>query len=255
LDGAKKDPPMSDAEIIAAFVAHLRDLGYPGLQVDRRPDQENRDSTDIDAIAGPFAIEHTSIDTLPNQRRDSDWFIRAVGGVEQEVEGALPFRLSIAIEYDAVGRGQDWAAIRKSLTVWLINQTADLPDGRSLVTGLPGVPFRMHIVKSSGRLPGVFFARFQPEDETLSVRIRQAFERKAVKLRKYKRPGIITVLLLENDDRALMNNWKMLEAIRAAYPSGLPTGVDQVWYADTSIPSALEFRDFTSQLRDGAVQS
>ena len=246
---------MSDAVTIDAFVAHLRDLGYRGLQVDRRPDQENRDSSDIDAIAGPFVIEHTSIDSLPNQRRDSDRFIRAVGGVEQEVEGSLPFRLSITIEYSAVGKGQDWAAIRRALAAWLINQTAALPDGRSLVTGLPGIPFRLHIVKSSEQRPGVFFARFQPEDETLSVRVRQAFERKAVKLRKYQGPGIITVLLFENHDIALMNNWKMLEAIRAAYPSGLPAGVDQVWYADTSIPSALVFRDCTSQLRDGAVQS
>lgn len=36
--------------------------------------EKSRKTSDIDAIAGYFAIEHTSIDTLPNQRRDSDWF-------------------------------------------------------------------------------------------------------------------------------------------------------------------------------------
>lgn len=36
-----------------------------------------------------------------------------------------------------------------------------------------------------------------------------------------------------------MNEEKMLDAIRRAYPNGPPTGVDQVWYADTSIASDL----------------
>ena len=62
---------MKDSEVVDAFVSHLRELGYPSLTVEWRPDEENRDSSDIDAIAGSFAIEHTSIDTLPDQRRDS----------------------------------------------------------------------------------------------------------------------------------------------------------------------------------------
>ena len=43
---------MDDAEVVAAFVAHLADEGHPGLTVDARPDLDNRDSSDIDAIAG-----------------------------------------------------------------------------------------------------------------------------------------------------------------------------------------------------------
>lgn len=243
---------MNDCEIIDSFVAHLRDRGHPGLRVERRPDKENRDSSDIDAIAGPFAIEHTSIDTLPNQRRDSDWFMRAAGGLEQELESKPPFRLAITLQYDAVGKGQNWTAIRAALKTWVVNEAPRLSDGRSVVTGLPDIPFRLHVVKSSERRPGIFFARFEPGDDTLPARVRQAFDRKAAKLRKYQIPGITTVLLVENDDIALMNEWKMIEAIRAAYPSGLPPVVDHVWYVDTSIPSALEFREFTPELGNSA---
>jgi len=50
-----------------------------------------------------------------------------------------------------------------------------------------------------------------------------------------------------------MNEWKMLEAIQTAFPSGPPPDVSQVWYADTSIESALEFRDFTRELGECAV--
>lgn len=96
---------MNDRDVIDAFVAYLRDNGHPGLRVERRPDEENRRASDIDAIAGTFAIEHTSVDTLPNQRRDSDWFMRAAGNLEQEIDTPPPFRLNITLEYDAVGTG------------------------------------------------------------------------------------------------------------------------------------------------------
>jgi hypothetical protein len=97
---------MNDREVVEAFVAHLGSNGHAGLKVDRRPDEENRGSPDVDAIAGRFVIEHTSVDTVPNQRRDSDWFMRAVGDLERELEVSQA-RLNITIEYDAVAPGQD----------------------------------------------------------------------------------------------------------------------------------------------------
>jgi len=66
-----------------------------------------------------------------------------------------------------------------------------------------------------------------------------------VKLAGYQSTGKITVLLVESSDIALMSEGMMLDAIRQACPGGLPTGVDQLWYADTSIPDEIEFRDFT----------
>jgi hypothetical protein len=240
---------MTDREVIDAFVAHLGDHNRPGLRVERRPDEENRDSSYIDAIAGPFAIEHTSIDTLPNQRRDSDWFIRAAGGLEQELGKSRPFRLKVTLNYDAVGKGQDWAVIRAALKRWVINEAHHLPDGTHVIGNLSNVPFQLHVEKSSRRSPGIFFARYVPNDDTLAHRVRQTFDRKAAKLAKYVGPGAITALLVESDDIALMNDLTMLEAIRTAYPSGPPPGVDQIWYADTSIPSAPEFREFTWAIR------
>ena len=78
--------------------------------------------------------------------------------------------------------------------------------------------------------------------------MRAAFERKAAKLARYQGEGKTTVLLVKSDDIALMNEEKMLAAIQEAFPNGPPAGVSQVWYADTAIPSALEFRDFTPEL-------
>jgi hypothetical protein len=211
---------MNDREVVEAFVAHLGSNGHAGLKVDRRPDEENRGSPDVDAIAGRFVIEHTSVDTVPNQRRDSDWFMRAVGDLERELE---------------------------------VSQAPHLIDGRHVIQASAGIPFRLHVVKSSRRRPGVFFGRFAPGDNTLSVRIRSSFERKAAKLAKYQAPGVVTVLLVESSDIAMMNDAVMLAGIRCAYSAGPPEGVDQVWFADTSIEGALVFRDFTPELRAPAV--
>jgi hypothetical protein len=240
---------MNDRDVVDDFVGHLGDHGHPGLVVERRPDEENRGASDIDAIAGPFAIEHTSIDTLPNQRRDSDWFMRATGNLEQELATTPPFRLNITLEYDAVTTGQNWTAIRAALKNWVANQAPNLADGRHAIESPPGIPFRLHVLKASDRKPGVLFGRFEPDDDTLPSRVKAAFDRKAEKLAKYQTPGVTTILLVENDDIALMNEWKMLDAIRTAFPAGPPPGVDQVWYADTSIKSAVEFRDFTPELK------
>jgi hypothetical protein len=244
---------MTGREIVDAFVAHLRDHGHPDLHVDRRPDDDNRGSPDIDAIAGPFAIEHTSIDTLPNQRRDADWFMRAAGNLEQELPAAPASRLSITLQYDAIGLGQNWLAVRAALRNWLSDEAPRLPEGRSIVEASPRIPFRLHIFKASNRPAGVFFARFEPEDNTLPAQVRAAFDRKAQKLAKYQAPGVTTILLVENNDLALMNEVKMFEAIRSAFPTELPSGVDQVWYADSCLPEQVEFRDFTPGLLKSAV--
>lgn len=242
---------MNDQDVINAFVAYLQKVGFPGLKVERWPDKENRKTSDIDAIAGLFAIEHTSIDTLANQRRDSDWFIQAVGGIEKELTALPQFHLNITIEYDAVIKGQDWEAIRQNLMDWIINESPPLDDGRIILDNVNGVPFRLRVRKANDRRPGIFFARFEPKDNTLPDRIREQFDRKASKLKKYHGLDKTTILLIENDDIALMNEGKMLDSIQMAYPCGLPHGVDKIWYADTSIPNNIEFIDFTPEILQG----
>jgi hypothetical protein len=245
---------VKDCEVIEAFVAFLRAQGHPGLRVDSRPEQTNRKSPEIDAIAGTFAIEHTSVDTLLNQRRDADWFTQVVGGLEAELAISPACRVSITLEYHGVHPGQDWLAIRQALKIWITRAVPYLSDGRHVVEEIPGVPFRLHVAKASERPPGLSFTRYEPLDDTLSARIRRQFDRKAHKPAKYQGTGKTTVLLVENADLALMNDQKMLDAIRRAYPDGLPIGVDRLWYADTAIPDDIDFRDFTPMLGGAVAQ-
>jgi hypothetical protein len=52
------------------------------------------------------------------------------------------------------------------------------------------------------------------------------------KLLRYKTDGHTTVLILETRDSALMNQYKMLEAVRTAAGGKLPEGLDSLWYAE-----------------------
>jgi hypothetical protein len=240
---------MNDRDVIRAFVAYLQENGHPNLEVERWPEDENRVSKEIDATAGALSIEHTSIDTLPNQRRDSDWCIQVVGGIEYELHNSIPFRLSITLEHQAVTTGRDWSAIRNALKDWIIAGSSLLEDGHHVLDGIPGVPFRLRRSKARGHRPGLLFGRFDPGDDTLSARIRELLLRKANKLLKYRGSGETMVLLVDSEDIALMNESKMLTAVRKSFPAGSPPGVDQIWYADTSIPSEICFRDLTSPLK------
>jgi hypothetical protein len=84
-------------KVIEAFVMYLAGKLYPGLQIIEWPDKNNTRTPDIDAIAEAagkrIAIEHTSADSLPNQRLHNDRFMEAIGHLEEEIKGQLNCRL------------------------------------------------------------------------------------------------------------------------------------------------------------------
>jgi len=89
-----------DSKIVELFVNHLKMNGHPDLKIDRIPDKEKvkgDKKEDIDAIAGSFAIEHTSFDTIKNQTRDSARFLKVVGNFEAEISPQLNYRLRIIL--------------------------------------------------------------------------------------------------------------------------------------------------------------
>ena len=239
---------MKDSDVIDEFVVYLKKNGYPNLKVNQRPDNKNRNFTDIDAIAGSFAIEHTSIDTLPNQRRNNNRFMQVIDGIEQELPSQLSFSLQITLEYGAVTTQQNWKTIRQALKSWIIKDAPRLTEGQHVLSSIPGIPFELHVNKEIGSPPSVRFGRFAPNDNTLAGRIKAQCDRKAKKLAKYQGTGKTTILLIESYDIALMHPSIMLKGIRGSYLNGLPPGVDKIWYADTSIPDYIRFTDFTSDL-------
>jgi hypothetical protein len=64
-----------------------------------------------------LAIEHTSVDTLPEQRRIGEQFMEALGILDYVPASA---RISINVPYELVTVGSDWEAYRLALAHWII---------------------------------------------------------------------------------------------------------------------------------------
>ncbi|MEP7342022.1 MAG: hypothetical protein ABI977_30100 [Acidobacteriota bacterium] len=242
---------LDDKEVVTAFVAYLRENGNQGLVVDSRPDSDNRKSSDIDAIAGKFAIEHTSVDSVENQRRDGVWFVRVAEPLESQFKEVLSFKLILKFPYDGIAKGQDWEAVRRSLETWISNEAGKLSDGSHQIN-ISAVPFNFLAIKNSKVNPGLFFHRDSPRDTGQASWLSSQLSRKVAKLQRYNAMGKTTILLVESDDIPLMNDYKMLELIKSVFGSGMPEHIDQVWYVDTSLQPDLEFWDFTQELIDAS---
>lgn len=225
----KRDKP--DKAVVDAFVAYRRATDLPDLHVERYPDEENSNTTDIDAVAGHLAIEHTSVDTLLDQRGRSAWFSGIAQPIEQEIGNRLDFRLDVVFPYEGVAKGQDWKAERLAIEAWILNTAGALPDGRQSIE-LADVAVAFEATKASDRKPGVFFRRRVPHDASFADRLREQIVRKAAKLPAYRSKGKRGVLLVESNDIALMNRgsyWQLLEEhSQTAFPKrstscGTPT--------------------------------
>ena len=240
---------MKDTEVIERFVAHLAQHGHQGLKVDEIPDEKERNLPEIDAIAGLYAIEHTSVDTVPNQRRNDNWFLKVIKGLQQELSSEIPCYLFVTLEYDAVSKGQDWKRIRQALKGWIIGQAKYLLDGDHILEGVSGIPFNLNVRKESDSPPGLFLGRSKPDDDsTLPCRIRSQLDKRVKKLGKYHLSGKTTILLVESSDFALMNRAMMRSSMKDMFANGALSGVDQVWYAERFDETNIKFTDFTSDL-------
>jgi hypothetical protein len=237
-----------DKDVVNVFVDHLREHGHPELAVDRYPDEENRNSNDIDAIAFPFAIEHTSIDTLQHQRRNQVWFGQFADPLRAALDGEVPFYLNVMFGFDSLKRGVRIDDIRGAFETWVRDESHLLPQGHSSLSSAKGIPFVFEAERKDDWPPGLILTRLAPTDGALAERMRDTIERKADKLQRYH-SNYTTVLLIENGDRILMNKEKMLGAIHKNYPDGPPKGVDQIWYADMSDSARHWFIHVTPYLK------
>ncbi len=247
---------LTDEKVIDLFVEYLANQDNPGLKVDIRPDkekhQEEQTSPKIDAIAGQFAIEHTSIDSIPKQRGNDALFEQVVKPLEDEFRCKLLFRLVLSIPYEGIQAGQNWRVraprIRTALRDWVLNEALELPLGRYVISGVPELPFEFRADKHSSERTGLLFNRPAPNDDTFSNRLRDQVDPKILKLSPYKGQNKRTILLIESSDLSLMDDSIMRAGLKSAYPNGLPQGLDQIWFADTSWPEEILFTEMTQSV-------
>lgn len=221
----------ADKITIEAFVTHLHDNGYKCSVVDRWPDDENRNSKDIDAIAGNYAIEHTSVDTIPDQRKRGKYFEKVVQNLENDFRNTVPYMLNIALPYDSTNKQHDWKAIESAFRDWINNHGNLVPERYKTYESVEGIPFSFNASRIIVNLRGVFFARQTPDSYKLVERLVKQLPRKIKKLSPYKEQGMVAILLIESKDRALMNYSIFSQAMHNAYPEGISPDIDEIWFA------------------------
>ena len=149
---------MDQDDVIKAFVAYRASTDIPGLVVDSWPDKLNSSTPDIDAIAGNLAIEHTSTEVVDGMREKNDWFMKAAGDLETELNPSMQFRLRINFDYVAVEKGQKWDEIKDALRVWIVNEAPALQAGYGYqVIHAPDVPFDLRVEKVNEESPLLVF--------------------------------------------------------------------------------------------------
>lgn len=235
---AKRD----DERMIEIFAAFLNTLGSPIFNVIEWP-EDTRKPNQIDALVGPLAIEHTSIDALPAQREMNARFTEFIGEIEARTRGNLGFRIRIDIPFDALKKGLARRDLNKAMLDWIEAHSKSLPDGIHENIRVPGIPFPIMAVKGGPiKTDGVIFARRFQDDPDFYLRIRGVIARKLPKLAMHRSRARKAVLLVESDDIALMTSDYFACAFDLAYPKW-PESLDELWFAHRVSGADIVFSD------------
>jgi hypothetical protein len=234
---------LAEATAIQAVIDVYNRATQGSYVITRQPDQGNRGSPEIDAYAEseglrPLAIEHTTIESVKLQRRDSAWFMHALGSLQTELGSVFPFQLAIGFPYRNAEAGQDWPTIRERIKSWLLANALAAPFGRT-THEVPGVPFVLTLSKRTDQPHQTGLVRTEPPGEgeaLLLENMHDALDHKYLKLGDYRAKGAVAVLVLESDDIALANPQRLYEAFLRSLRQQPRPNLDQVWLVFRGCP-------------------
>jgi len=215
------------------------------------PDEKERKLPACDVLAlidgKKVAIEHTSIDSIPFQRRDNSRFMALLGPLEKELTGKLPTpgHYQLIVDMGVIPTGIKWDIVRSRITLWCQEVASSLEIGssstasRHFIREKPeGIPFEVALYRWPGRDGKLRIARFMPHDlENKRVEvIVQSLVSRGVKISEYKDRGFRTILILESNDIALGNASDIGQAfVSAIHRSKLKRFPDEVYLVETEM--------------------
>jgi hypothetical protein len=198
--------------LIEGLLMVLRVRSGSPYQIICRPDKQNRTSEDCDVIAKlgdcEFAIEHTSIQSISNQRTEDEHLRKALGPLENELSGKMPKsgRFDLRINYKAKLTGIKWKELRCRIKDWCLRIADELelePPKHYRKDTLEGVPFELCLYRervANPKFDGKFYInRFAPENPELDLNkelYKALFH--GEKVTNYRSKGYKTILLFES---------------------------------------------------------
>lgn len=232
---------MEAKTIILKFIEKYNSCQPHEFGIVRWPDEENRKSRDIDAIAEakgerPLAIEHTKVETFFNQLQEAARFTEYYGQLETELKNAFAFDITLTLPIFAFVTGTKWGDVRDIIRDWLVANANDFPDGYSSHQ-IPGVHFAVGINKNITGTQLFTVARRAPSDRDVHIELAQSLAEALVdkndQLAQYRASGTHTVLILESPDIALVSYVSLYKAFLQAHAIIGTPNIDEVWLACT----------------------
>ena len=204
---------------VLEFLSKTINVGYKIIEC---PDESKRNQPACDVLARigirNVAVEHTSIDSVPHQRRDDKRFMALLGPLKNEIADRLPTpgHYQLVIPINAISTRTNWVDIRLRIGEWCLKVAPDLKIGNPSTAATPrhfiretpqGVPFEVTLYRWPGRDRQFKIARVCPADLANQRKevIYQALVSRGAKVARYGNGGFRTILILESNDIALAN--------------------------------------------------
>jgi len=203
-----------ERKIIEKFISKY----YLDYREESSPEEENRSSPACEVIysngrRNKIAIEHCSIDSYENQRREEERFKKYGKKIERELEGQFPGLLRIDFPLRPYQPGKDWNEITTLIIKALQKKVPeiDFQDklSKSVKIQIKNISFPLYINRTRYDDGVVLVRRFGPElyREKLPSLMLKRLPNKIESLRPYfQDKRVDTILLLETFDPALMND-------------------------------------------------
>lgn len=217
------------------------------------PDKRERNLPACDALAiigsKKVAIEHTSVDSVPQQRRDSARFMKVLGPLDLDLKNKLPtpgsYWLSVHMNAIPALKRKEWDGIRNRIHEWCLKVANSLEIGspysapKHFVRAMPeGVPFEVTLYRWPGEDGRFLITRLAPNDleDQRKDAISQTISSRGSKVSDYRIVGYRTILVLESNDIALANASLIGQAfIRAAKDLNSMIMPDEVYLVETEM--------------------
>ena len=230
-----------EKRIISEWIAIQRNLGVE-IQDPEWRDRPN--NGDIEATAFPFAIEHTSVDSIEKQRLYEAQFNKVFEDL-RHMTILPPARLKFTISLDDFA-GIDKAKLKSAIVLWVETVAPKLPDGHSRGSQIIDLNVGWRCWKYSNRPPGLYFG-LAVDAEKSRNKIASLISKKDRKLETYRRQGLTSVVIVESEDLQLMAPEIFLEMILEANEDKR-FSIEQLWFVDTSIDEFEFWKiDFVSE--------
>jgi hypothetical protein len=229
-----------DQQIVSHFLFALNAQYGESFTVVRWPDEENRQTPAVEAVASDsngatLAIEHTLIQPFEGERIDSERFIKVFGRLEGHVELIKPgYNVNVTVRVGVIPNGVNWQLVADQVQRHLKRLIPVRGNGKT-IESIEGLAFALPV--TLGITPHdpteedhVWVSRYAAPD-TLKKVVRSALERKLPKLIAEKASR--RILLLEKADIANGHS-AIREAIDVLW-SDFPelAHVDEIWLAIT----------------------